>query len=139
MGRELEANRRFRPVPAGAILRVNEDGELPMLNFIKTIKAEDWPAIILRGGALVLIVIHLFVFFFIYQHPIFILTAVVMGLLLAREMYEDLSQRFFKLKAKEYEKDLMDLQDHARPGGHSGLLIDGSASMKEIGERTSRD
>jgi hypothetical protein len=125
---------RDRRYPA----RNDRDRGLPMLRYIKNVKPEDWPAVLLRGTALVLIVVHLFTFFFIYQHLIFILTALVMGLLLAREMYEDLSQRFFKLKAEEYEKDLADLQEHTHPAEHRGLLIEGTPSMKEITDRKSR-
>ncbi|ARE39289.1 hypothetical protein RGUI_1148 [Rhodovulum sp. P5] len=103
-----------------------------MLKYIKNVKAEQWPALILRGSALLLIVVHLFTFLFIYQHFIFFITALVLGLLLAREMYEDLAQRFFKLKAEEYEKDLMELQETAHPNGDRALLIEGSPSLKDI-------
>lgn len=110
-----------------------------MLNYFKNVKPEDWPAVILRGVALVLIVIHLFTAFFIYYHLIFVVTAVVMGLLLAREMYEDLAQRFFRLKAEEYEKDLKELQGD-RQNGHKepNLLIEGRAAMRDITDRKSK-
>lgn len=109
-----------------------------LMKYFKTVKPEDWPAVILRGAALALIVAHLIAFFFIYAHYIFILTALVMGLLLAREMYEDLSQRFFRLKAEEYERDLMARQESAHPAEPQGLLIEGTASMKDITERKTR-
>jgi len=109
-----------------------------LMKYFKTVKPEDWPAVLLRGAALVLIVSHLVAFFFIYSHIIFILTALVMGLLLAREMYEDLAQRFFRLKAEEYEKDLMELQEHNHPAEPKSLLIEGSHSMKDITERRTR-
>jgi len=108
-----------------------------MLKYIKNVKAEDWPAVLLRGAALILIVIHLVTFLFVYQHLLFFFSALVLGLLLAREMYEDLAQRFFRLKAEEYEKDLMDLQDTAPPGTDRTLLIEGAASAQEIAKRSS--
>ncbi|SIO37555.1 hypothetical protein SAMN05444722_1749 [Rhodovulum sp. ES.010] len=110
-------------------------------NYTRTVKPHEWPAVALRGAALVLIVSHLIAFFFIYSHIIFISTGVVMGLLLAREMYEDLAQRFFRLKAEEYEKDLMELHEREHPqhpDEDPSLLIEGRASMKDISERNSR-
>lgn len=109
-----------------------------MLKYFKRVKPEDWPAVLLRGSALVLIGIHLITFTFIYQHLLFISSAVVMGLLLAREMYEDLAQRFFRLKAEEYEKDLMGLNEGEHPAEDRKLLIEGTRSMKDITDRTSR-
>ncbi|GAA0302255.1 hypothetical protein [Rhodovulum strictum] len=110
-----------------------------LMKLLKSVRPEDWPAVILRGAALVLIVTHLIAFFFIYSHVLFILTALVMGLLLAREMYEDLAQRFFRLKAQAYEKDLMEMQDQTPPPERDSLLIEGRVSMKDITERTNRD
>ncbi|TCP44020.1 hypothetical protein [Rhodovulum marinum] len=109
-----------------------------MMKYFKGVKPEDWPAVILRGAALILIAIHLITFTFIYSHILFIATAVVMGLLLAREMYEDLAQRFFRLKAEEYEKDLMELQENNHPDDPRSLLIEGSHSMKDITARKTR-
>ncbi|MCO8146171.1 hypothetical protein NHN26_13165 [Rhodovulum tesquicola] len=109
------------------------------MKLLKSVRPEDWPAVILRGAALVLIVSHLIAFFFIYSHFIFILTALVMGLLLAREMYEDLAQRFFRLKAQAYEKDLMERQDQTEPPGRDSLLIEGRPSMKDITDRVTRN
>ncbi|TCO71916.1 hypothetical protein [Rhodovulum euryhalinum] len=109
-----------------------------LMKYLKSVKPQDWPAVILRGAALILIVSYLIAFFFIYSHYIFLLTALVMGLLLAREMYEDLAQRFFKLKAEEYEKDLMGLHEHPHPEENRSLLIEGRASMKDITDRNTR-
>lgn len=108
-----------------------------MLSYLKRIRAEDWPAVILRGTALVLIVSHLITFFFIYKHLLFLSTALVMGLLLAREMYEDLAQRFFKMKAEEYEKDLAKTHKPDETGNERPLLIEGIPSMKDITKRIS--
>ncbi|MBK1634699.1 hypothetical protein [Rhodovulum adriaticum] len=111
-----------------------------MLNYFKNVKPEDWPAVILRGAALALIVIHLFTAFFIYYHIIFVITAIVLGLLLAREMYEDLAQRFFRLKAEEYEKDLRELKEgQEAEHKHPNLLIEGRAAMRDITERKSKN
>lgn len=109
-----------------------------MLKYLKSVKPSEWPAMLLRGGALVLIVIHLITFSFIYQHMLFIVTALVLGLLLAREMYEDLAQRFFRLKAEEYEKDLMVMQENGHAPENRSLLIEGTPSMKDITERNGR-
>lgn len=109
-----------------------------LMNYFKRVKPEDWPAVLLRGGALILIVSHLVTFTFIYSHLIFISTAIVMGLLLAREMYEDLAQRFFRLKAEEYEKDLMDLQEQNPPEDKRSLLIEGRPSLRDITDRKTR-
>ncbi|ANB34390.1 hypothetical protein JMM63_20090 [Rhodovulum sulfidophilum] len=112
-----------------------------MLRYLKNVKPEDWPALLLRAGALALITVHLVTFLFIYQHPLFILTAVGMGLLLAREMYEDLSQRFFRLKAEEFERELQDLKGTAptaAEGGRRSLLIEETGALKDISARAFR-
>lgn len=113
-----------------------------MLRYLKNVHPEDWPALALRAAALLLIAVHLVTFLFIYQHPLFILTAVAMGLLLAREMYEDLSQRFFRLKAEEYEKELHGAPearaDAADETGKRPLLIEDAVSLKDISVRTTR-
>ncbi|HDR29817.1 hypothetical protein [Rhodovulum sp.] len=110
-----------------------------LMKFLKSVRPEDWPAVILRGAAVVLILSHLIAFFFIYRHFIFILTALVMGLLLAREMYEDLAQRFFRLKAQTYEKNVMERQIQTEPPGRDPLLIEGRPSMKDITDRATRN
>ncbi|PTW51051.1 MULTISPECIES: hypothetical protein [Rhodovulum] len=109
-----------------------------MFTYLKKVRPEDWPALLLRVGALLLITVHLIVFLFIYQHPLFILSALVMGLLLAREMYEDLSQRFFRLKAEEYEKELHGAREDAQQTERHPLLIEGAASLKDISTRSTR-
>ncbi|WP_207186913.1 hypothetical protein [Rhodovulum imhoffii] len=96
---------------------------------MKNIKLEEWPAVILRGAALVLIGVHLFTAFFIYQHAIFFITALVLGLLVAREMYQDLAQRFFRLKAEEYEHELQEVR-HADQDPN--LMIEGARVMKDV-------
>ncbi|TCP60713.1 hypothetical protein EV663_10871 [Rhodovulum bhavnagarense] len=109
-----------------------------MLNYFKNVKPEDWPAVLLRGAALILIVSHL-IGFFLYSHKISLPTALIMGLLLAREMYEDLAQRFFRLKAEEYEKHLEELKHDKHEHKHPNLLIEGRAAMRDITGRKSQD
>lgn len=109
-----------------------------IVNYLKNVKPEDWPAVLLRGAAILLIVSHL-LGFFLYSHKISLPTALVMGLLLAREMYEDLAQRFFRLKAEEYEKDLQELHEQNHGHDKRTLLIEGSSGLKDITRRKSGD
>lgn len=74
-----------------------------MLTLIKSIRFSDLPALILRTMALGMIGVHLFIAMFVVvqYNWVFYLTVLVFSLLLAREMYEDLARRYFKLKAEE--------------------------------------
>ena len=91
---------------------------------MKRISPEDWPSLILRGSAVVLIVVHLLTGIFIYSHVVFFLTAVVLALLLSREMYEDLACRFFKLKSEGYERDIEALREQVSPARDVGPVIE---------------
>lgn len=105
-----------------------------MLKFFNNVKLEDMPALILRGLAVALILVHLFIAVFIVNHyrSIFVLTSVVFSLLLAREMYEDLAQRFFRLKAEEYEHELETIRaQRADAAEEPRLMIEGSSERGE--------
>ena len=108
-----------------------------MKNPLKSIRAEDLPALALRGTALFLIAVHLFIAIFIVNHYrwVFYLTAAVIGMLLAREMYEDLALRFFRLKAEKYEHDLEEVAERTKGARtEAGMLIEGNASRRARSE-----
>ena len=86
---------------------------------MKRIKPEDWPSLVLRGTAVVLIVVHLVAGVFVYSHFVFFLTAAVLALLLSKEMYEEMAMRFFKLKSDTYERDME--EGRARAVGHRDI------------------
>lgn len=108
-----------------------------MLNYLKNLKLGDWPVFILRGAAIFLIISHL-IAYFLYSHKISLPTSLIMGLLLAREMYEDLAHRFFRLKSEEYEKDLAERAEEEHAHKESSLLIEARSAMRDITDRKPR-
>jgi hypothetical protein len=90
---------------------------------MKRIKPRDWPSLILRGAAILLIAAHLFTGFFVYSHMLFFVTAVVMALLLTREMYEDLAMRFFEFKSEIYARDLDRMMERETEPREVGSVI----------------
>ncbi|MEX5726926.1 hypothetical protein Ga0609869_000279 [Rhodovulum iodosum] len=105
-----------------------------MLKFFNNVKLEDMPALILRALAVGLILVQLFIAVFIVNHyrSVFVLTSIVFSLLLAREMYEDLAQRFFRLKAEEYEHELEKLRaQQADAAEEPQLMIEGTSQRGE--------
>jgi len=89
-----------------------------MAHFFKGTHLSDLPVTILRMAAGIMVALHVFIaLFVVVQYRwVFMLTAVVMGLLLAREMYEDMARRFFQLKADELEDELEHEDARAAPG-----------------------
>ncbi|KPQ14518.1 MAG: Photosystem I protein M (PsaM) [Rhodobacteraceae bacterium HLUCCA09] len=79
---------------------------------MRRIKPEEWPSLVLRGTAIVLIVMHLIAGVFVYSHFVFFLTAAVLALLLSKEMYEEMAMRFFKLKSDTYEREMEEARAH---------------------------
>ncbi|MEE4118245.1 MAG: hypothetical protein V2I65_04450 [Paracoccaceae bacterium] len=79
---------------------------------MRRIKPEEWPSLVLRGLAIVLIVVHLIAGVFVYSHFVFFLTAAVLALLLSKEMYEEMAMRFFKLKSDTYEREMEEARAH---------------------------
>ncbi|SIS69243.1 GatB/YqeY domain-containing protein [Phaeovulum vinaykumarii] len=67
----------------------------------------ELPVTLLRVLAGVLVVLHVLIanFMVVQYRWVFALTAVILGLLLAREMYQDMAARFFRLKSDELEED----------------------------------
>ncbi|WP_211096745.1 hypothetical protein [Phaeovulum veldkampii] len=74
----------------------------------KRSKFIEYPLFVLRTAAAGAVIVHLFLGLFVgVLNPwIFFSTAIVIALLLSREMYEDMARRFFQLKSDQLEERL---------------------------------
>lgn len=74
----------------------------------KRSKFIEYPLFVLRTAAAGAVIVHLFLGLFVgVLNPwIFFATAIVIALLLSREMYEDMARRFFQLKSDQLEERL---------------------------------
>ncbi|GEM_PF-5665141 len=77
-----------------------------MTQSAKRAKILDYPMIVLRILAVIGIIVHLFLGFFVsvISPWIFFTTAALLALLVVREMYDDMARQFFQLKSDTLEE-----------------------------------